>query len=200
MHGAIAIAYIGLGLVAAVFVPPSTATELATRAPPGVPPLGMPGGRPGLLELTSTNIQLETVRPDELARDGTTVASTARAQSQFSGGALVVNLSAPPAPAMPTLTRSLGTLWRWTPPDGDFSRRPSIRARLISLNGTVDQLSNSTNHDQAIRATLDLHVPALTSYADSTTWSGDAEIRIAGGDISAPGTYQGRIEISFEAF
>ncbi|HSX62547.1 MAG TPA: hypothetical protein VLF18_20365 [Tahibacter sp.] len=180
---------------AALFAAAATAASLSS-AVPGV--RGIVSSKSGLFETSVSRLDLDSIRSTEVAPDGPLAASSASAQSRLVGNALVVDLPGPEHSAVPTIVRPLGVLWRWSPPAGSDLRPPTVRVRLLDPLGQPDEIANRARPDTKIRTRLVTYRPSLVNDADGPVWTGEAELHIEAGDLAEPGTYQGRIEITFE--
>ncbi|TDR45919.1 hypothetical protein DFR29_104355 [Tahibacter aquaticus] len=173
------------------------ASSLAAGAVPGVRSLGL-NRTAGSFETSVSRLDLDTIRSTEVAPQGALNASIASAQARLAGNGLVVDFPGPGQAQVPAIVRPLGVLWRWSPPAGGDRRAPNVRVRLVGPNGQPDEISTVENPSRGVRAQLVLRQPLLSNDADGPFWSGEAELRIQTTDVAEPGTYQGRIEITFE--
>lgn len=187
-------------LTAAVFAVAALAATANAASLSNVVP-GVRGtlySKSGLFETSVTRLDLDSIRSTDVAPDGPLAASSASAQSRLVGNALVVDLPGPDHAAVPTIVRPLGVLWRWSPPAGSELRPPNVRVRLIDPLGQPDEIANRARPDAKIRTRLVTYRPSLVNDVDGPVWTGEAELHIQASDVAEPGTYQGRIEITFE--
>jgi hypothetical protein len=184
------------GFVAAALFAAAASAASPLNAVPGV--RGTISSISGLFETSVSRLDLDSIRSTDVAPDGPLAASSARAQSRLVGNALVVDLPGPEHAAVPTIVRPLGVLWRWSPPAGSELRPPTVRVRLLDPLGQPDEIANRARPDSKIRTRLVTYRPSLVNDADGPVWTGEAELHIEAGDLAEPGTYQGRIEITFE--
>lgn len=186
-------------LAAVVLAVASSATAVdaaSIAAVPGVRSLGLSAA--GTFEASVSRLELDAIRSTDVAPQGNMTASIASAQARPSGNGLVVDFPSPAQAQVPTIVRPLGVLWRWTPPTGSDLRAPSVRVRLLGPNGEADRISTLEHPGSGVRAKLVVHRPQLRNESDGPTWTGEAELHIQATDVAEPGTYQGRIEITFE--
>ncbi|WP_257389175.1 hypothetical protein [Tahibacter caeni] len=183
--------------VAAFFAAAANAANLPGSVP-GV--RGIAIGSSGRFETQVSRLELDSIRSTDVAPDGPLSASSARAVSRLVGNALIVDLPGPEHPSVPAIVRPLGVLWRWSPPAGSEQRPPNVRVRLLDPQGQPDEIANLARPDARIRTRLVTYRPSLVNDVDGPVWTGEAELHIQAGDLAEPGTYQGRIEITFENY
>ncbi|GMV32026.1 MAG: hypothetical protein AMXMBFR59_41510 [Rhodanobacteraceae bacterium] len=184
------------GFAAAALIAAAASAASPINAVPGV--RGVFSSKNGLFETSVSRLDLDSIRSTDVAPDGPLAASTASVQSRLVGNALVVDLPGPDHPAVPTIVRPLGVLWRWSPPAGSDLRPPTVRVRLLDPQGQPDEIANSARPSAKVRTRLVTYRPSLVNAAEGPVWMGEAELHIEAGDLAEPGTYQGRIEITFE--
>lgn len=186
-------------LAAVVLAVASSATAVdaaGIAAVPGVRSLGMSAA--GTFEASVSRLELDAIRSTDVAPQGNLAANVASAQARLSGNGLVVDFPGPAQAPVPTIVRPLGVLWRWSPPAGSDMRAPNVRVRLVGPTGEVDRISTLEHPGSGVRAKLVVHRPQLRNESDGPSWTGEAELHIQATDVAEPGTYQGRIEITFE--
>lgn len=186
-------------LAAVVLAVASSATAVdaaGITAVPGVRSLGLSAA--GTFEASVSRLELDAIRSLDVAPQGNLAASVASAQARLAGNGLVVDFPGPAQAQVPTIVRPLGVLWRWSPPAGSDLRAPNVRVRLIGPNGEADRISALEHPGSGVRARLVVLRPQLRNESDGPSWTGEAELHIQATDVAEPGTYQGRIEITFE--